>query len=300
MAAPKRIGLLVGHEWSFPPAFLEEVNGRDAGVLAEYIKLGGTLAAQPLEYDLILDRISHQVPFYRTVLKHAALHGTRVINDPFRWSADDKFAQSSLAISLNIPTPRTVALPMKRYASQIGRESLRNLMYPLDWEALAAYVGLPAILKDISGVGDRRVFCVNSVEELLKAYDSTGELCMILQEYIETKHFVHCFSIGLESALAVRYDPNEQCYVVDEQPAMQDALYRQIIDYTQQLNQALGYDVNCVEFAIQKGTPYAIDMLNPAPEIDVNRMTPRHFDWMVQALADFAIQSAFAPIDTRT
>ena len=29
---PKRIGLIVGREWSFPPAFIEEVSRRDAGV----------------------------------------------------------------------------------------------------------------------------------------------------------------------------------------------------------------------------------------------------------------------------
>src|SRR5437660_245200 len=38
--ATKRVGLLVGREWSFPPAFIQEVKKRDAGVVAEFVKIG--------------------------------------------------------------------------------------------------------------------------------------------------------------------------------------------------------------------------------------------------------------------
>jgi len=57
-------------------------------------------------YDLILDRISHEVPFYRTFLKCAVFHGTRVINNPFWWSADDKFLDNVFAISNGVAVPR--------------------------------------------------------------------------------------------------------------------------------------------------------------------------------------------------
>lgn len=294
MAAQKRIGLLLGQEWSFPPAFLEEVNGRDAGVLAEYVELGGTRAGQPLGYDVIVDRISHRVPYYRTVLKHAVLQGAYVINDPFRWSADDKFAQSSLAASLDVPAPRAVALPQKSYARGVVSESLRNLSYPLDWENLAEYVGLPAILKDIFNGHDRTILRVDTVDALIQAYDETGERCMMLQELIETDHFVHSFCVGHENTLVVRYDSVEERYLVDDEFDDENSLQNQIGTFAHRLNRALGYDVNSIEFAVRDGVPYAIDLLNPAPEIDINRMTPRHFDWFVQALADYAIDAAFS------
>ena len=35
-----KIGLIVGREWSFPPAFIDEVRKRDEGVTAEYVKVG--------------------------------------------------------------------------------------------------------------------------------------------------------------------------------------------------------------------------------------------------------------------
>src|SRR5688572_17151831 len=84
-----KIGLVVGREWSFPPAFIEEVARRDSGVTAEYVKLGGTAMEELVPYSVIVDRISHEVPYYRTYLKYAALQGAIVVNNPFMWSADD-------------------------------------------------------------------------------------------------------------------------------------------------------------------------------------------------------------------
>ena len=63
----KRVGLLIGREWSFPPAFLEEVNRRDAGVTAEFVKVGAVRMDDPSRYDVIIDRISHEVPYYRSL-----------------------------------------------------------------------------------------------------------------------------------------------------------------------------------------------------------------------------------------
>ena len=51
-----KIGLIVGREWSFPPAFIEEVARRDEGVVAEYVKLGGTRMDEPVDYAVIIDR----------------------------------------------------------------------------------------------------------------------------------------------------------------------------------------------------------------------------------------------------
>ena len=89
--------LLVGREWSWPPAFLEEVNRRDVGVIAEFVTLGAPTLDETIPWDVVIDRISHEVPFYRTWLKHAALAGVTVINNPFMWTADDKFFGATLA-----------------------------------------------------------------------------------------------------------------------------------------------------------------------------------------------------------
>src|SRR5215210_4155394 len=139
--AMNKIGLMVGREWSFPPRFIEEVNNRDQGVVAEYVKLGGTRMDEKPEYSVIIDRISHEVPYYRTYLKHAMIQGTHVVNNPFMWTADDKFFGASLITKLGVASPKTVALPNKEYVPGIvHNESLRNLIYPIPWEEYVEYL----------------------------------------------------------------------------------------------------------------------------------------------------------------
>jgi len=290
-----RVGLLVGREWSFPPAFIEEVNGRDEGVVAEYVMLGGTQMDEPGPYAVIIDRISHEVPYYRSYLKNAVLQGTTVINNPFMWTADDKFFEASLATKLGIASPKTVVLPNKEYIPGIVHpDSLRNLMAPLDWHAVIDYVGLPCVLKDAHGGGWKEVYICHSIEELVYNYDQTGLLTMVVQEFIEWDHYVRCMCLGQNEVLPIKYNPHERRYYV-EHDHLTPELGQRIVEDSLKLVQALGYDMNTVEWAIRDGVPFAIDFMNPAPDMDVNSLTQFYFDWVVTHMADMAIRLAQNP-----
>ena len=290
-----KIGLIVGREWSFPPAFIEEVNRRDEGVVAEYVKLGTPRMDDLAEYRVIIDRISHEVPFYRTFLKHAVLRGATVVNNPFMWSADDKFFGATLATSLGIASPKTVVLPNKEYIPGIVHtESLRNLHFPLDWHAVVEYVGLPCVLKDAHGGGWKAVFVCHSLEELLHHYDQSGLLTMIVQEFIQWDEFVRCLCLGQEEIRPIKYDPHERKYHPDRD-FLPSPLMKRVVDDSRRLVRALGYDMNSMEWAIRDRIPYAIDFMNPAPDMDVYSLTPGHFEWVVSGMADLAIRLAQAP-----
>jgi len=292
---PRKIGLIVGREWSFPPAFIEEVRRRDADVVAEFVKLGAPEMQDPAGYDVIVDRISHEVPFYRTWLKHAALEGARVVNNPFMWTADDKFFDASLAMKLGVASPRTVVLPNREYVPGIVHdESLRNLEYPLDWESVVERVGgFPLILKDAHGGGWKEVYVCRSMEELLEAYNGSGLglLTMIVQEFIEWEHFVRCIALGRQEVLPMKYDPRERRYLVEHEH-LSPQLGQRIVGDALKLVRALGYDMDSLEFAVRDGVPYAIDFMNPAPDMDLNSLTPHYFEWVVKHMADMTIRLA--------
>jgi hypothetical protein len=291
----KRVGLFVGREWSFPPAFIDEVSRRGAGVVAELAKLGAPSVEDAVPYDVLIDRISHEVPVYRSYLKQAVVQGKTVINNPFMWTADDKFFGSALAAAIGVAVPKTVVLPNKSYVPGIiPTESLRNLEYPLDWKGIAEYVGLPCILKDAHGGGWREVHVCRSLDELIAAYDGSGLLTMIVQEMIEWDHFVRCMCLGQEDILPMKYDPRERRYLV-EHAHLSPALGERIVRDARTLVRALGYDMNSIEFAVRDGIPYAIDFMNPAPDMDVNSLTPEYFEWVVQHMADLAIKLALKP-----
>lgn len=290
-----KIGLIVGREWSFPPAFIEEVNRRDQGVTAEYVKLGAPGMDDPCEYAVIIDRISHEVPFYRTYLKQAVLQGCAVVNNPFMWTADDKFFGAALATRLGIAHPKTAVLPNKEYIPGIVHdESLRNLQYPLDWQGIVEYIGLPCILKDAHGGGWKDVYVCRTLEELIHHYDTSGLLTMIVQEFIEWDQFIRCICIGQEKVMPIKYDPRERKYHV-EHDHMTAELGARVVADSLKLVRALGYDMNSMEWAVRDGVPYAIDFMNPAPDMDIYSLTPHYFDWVVGAMADMAIDLARNP-----
>lgn len=292
MSELMKIGILTGMEWSWPPAFIEEVKERNEGLEAEYVKLGGTSMDEPCPYRVIVDRISHEIPYYRCYLKYAVLQGTTVINDPFMWSADDKFFGASLITRLGVASPRTLILPNKDYIPGIDRnKSLKNLVYPLDWNAIVDYIGLPLVLKDTYGGGWRDVYICHTIEELIDRYDQTGQLTMIAQEFIKWDHYVRCICIGQEEILPIKYDPGEKRYHVDH-AHMNSDLGARVVQDARTICKAFGYNMNTVEFAIRDGIPYAIDFMNPAPDFDIYSLTPFYFEWAVTKMADLCIRLA--------
>ncbi|MGI9107503.1 MAG: hypothetical protein ACR2G4_14795 [Pyrinomonadaceae bacterium] len=296
----KKVGILVGREKTFPQALIEKINERGGGeVVAEYVEVGGVRLNEGRRYDLIIDRISHEVPFYRGFLKRAALEGTILINNPFWWSADDKFFNYALATKLGVAIPRTVLLPQKDYIEGITNESLRNLEFPLDWQGIVDYVQMPAIIKPFDGGGWKNVSRVDSLEDLWRVYDTTGTLCMTLQEFIAFDQFVRCYCIGQEEVMIMPYDPRKP-YLSGEQ-YIQDPNYltpelaERIRNDVRTLCRALGYDLNTVEFAIKDGIPYAIDFMNPAPDAELASVGEFYHNWVTDALIELVFKRLAEP-----
>jgi hypothetical protein len=298
----KKVGLLVGREKSFPQELIQRINERGEGeVMAEFVTVGGVRAVESRRYDLIIDRISHEVPFYRGFVKRCALEGTIIINNPFWWSADDKFFNYSLAAKLGVAVPKTVLLPQQDYIEGIVSESLRNLEFPLDWEGIVEYVGMPAFLKPFDGGGWKNVSKVNSLEELWQEYNKSGTLCMTLQEGINFDQFVRCYCIGQEEVMIMPYDPSK-AYLSGEQYIndpnyLSPELTARVVKDVQTLCRALGYDINTVEFAIKDGVPYAIDFMNPAPDADLHSVGEFYHNWVTNAVTDLVFKRLAQPQD---
>jgi hypothetical protein len=291
----KRVGILAGREVTFPESIINSINEKSGGkVVAEMIKVGGIRLDEPKKYDVIIDRISHEVPYYRAMLKRMALEGTYIINNPFWWSADDKFFNFSLAAKLGVAIPKTVLLPQEKYIKDITPESLRNLEFPIDWEGIVNYVGFPAFLKPHDGGGWKNVSKIHSLEELWNEYNQTGTLCMTLQEGIEYDHFVRCYCVGQEKVLIMPYDPSKPylsgMQYVNVENYLSPDLHARVEKDVITICNALGYDLNTVEFAIKDGIPYAIDFMNPAPDAELASVGEYNHRWIVDNMTAFILK----------
>src|SRR5262249_31026230 len=223
------------------------------------------------------------------------LQGATVINNPFMWTADDKFFEASLADRLGVAHPKTMVLPNKDYVPGIvHNESLRNLVYPLDWQSIVDHVGMPCVLKDAHGGGWKNVAVCHSLDDLIHHYNQSGLLTMVVQEFIHWEQYVRCLCVGQEAVLPIKYDPHQRRYHVEHEH-LQPQLGQRVVADSLKLVRALGYDMNSLEWAVAGGVPYAIDFMNPAPDMDVNSLTPFYFNWAVKQMADVAIRLAKEP-----
>ena len=297
----KKIGVLFGVENSFPSGLVECINSRNVeGVAAEFLVTGAVGLEDTARYAVIIDRISHDIPFYRAMLKHAAMSGTVVVNNPFAASADDKFLNYTVAQRLGVAVPATVLLPHKEHPNDTSGKSMRNLEYPLDWEYVFRTAGEHGFLKPIDGGGWRDVYEVRGREEFFRAYDRSRDLCMVYQKAVEFTEYFRCIVVGQKMARLMQYDPRKphaERYVrTQARAATFEArkLYKRMRDDAVKLCMALGYDLNSVEFAVENGVPYAIDFLNPVPDADVYSIGEAHFEWVVEHMADLAIAKARA------
>lgn len=296
-----KIGLLRGEENSFPEALIERINQKSAerklDIAAEFIKIEAVQMAEPCEYAVLVDRISQDVPFYRAFLKNAALSGTYVINNPFWWSADDKFFNYSIAHKIGVPIPKTVMLPHNAHPPSTSSQSMRNLVYPIDWYKVFNYVGFPSFLKPHAGGGWKHVYKIHNEEEFFHCYNQTGALCMVLQEGIEFTEYYRCYTVGRKHVHIMRYDPTKPFFeqYLPGNPQPEPKLGEKIKQYCLMINNALGYDLNTSEFAVRDGIPYAIDFGNPAPDCDIKSVNPENFAWIVEHMSELAMERAQQP-----
>ncbi|TMM31046.1 hypothetical protein FDT66_03500 [Polaribacter aestuariivivens] len=295
----KKIGILFGQENTFPQAFIDRVNKKIAAqgikdMMAEAVLIDTVEQAKSDEYAVIIDRISQDVPFYRAYLKNAAITGTAVINNPFWWSADEKFFNNALAEKVGVPVPKTFILPTSHRPPDTDENSFRNMKFPFNWEKMFDTIGFPAYMKPHDGGGWKSVYKVENPDDLWKKHGETEHLVMMLQEEINFKEYFRCYVLGTDNVHIMQYEPRNPHhlrYVLDGEPVDQKILDT-VHDYCIRLNKALGYDFNTVEFAVRDGIPYAIDFCNPAPDADIHSVGEENFEWIVENAANMAIEKA--------
>jgi len=292
----KKIGILFGRENTFPPALIDRINAKgEKDIVAEPVHIDKVVQGAATDYAVILDRISQDVPFYRSYLKNAALSGTAVCNNPFWWSADEKFFNNCLCEATNVVVPKTVLLPSHERPTDTSSDSFRNLALPLDYEAIFEYVGFPAFFKPFAGGGWKNVYKVHNAEELFKVWGETGQLVMMLQENINFESYFRCYCLDRKDVLVMPYEPRNpfhERYLRGDDAKVDPELHGQLVELVLKINKLLGYDFNTVEIAVRDGVLYPIDFCNPAPDADNFSVGEDNFEWVLEHASKMLINKA--------
>ena len=178
--------------------------------------------------------------------------------------------------------PPTVILPHKHFPGETTERSMRNLEYPLNWDAVFAYVGEHGFLKPVDGGGWRDVHEVHNREEFFRAYDESRDLCMMYQKAVNFKEYFRCYVVGQKKVRIMPYDPRRphaERYMQDPPRSSKGLLYRSGTGRTETMPRAWlrpeHGGVRC-----EDGIPYAIDFMNPVPDADLNSVGAANFDWI--------------------
>jgi hypothetical protein len=289
----KKIGVLYGMENSFPFDLVDKINSfTNKNIIAEFMQIGAVKMEDIIDYDVILDRVSHEVPFYRSILKLAVLNNVRVINNPFWNSADDNFFHSGLASRMGIPTPRTVILPTKEHPLGTNSDTMRNMEFPIKWDEVFDYVGFPANIKPCRMDPAINSYKVYNPQDFFTAYDLTGKNVMILQEAIEYERYYRCFVIGKSEVRIMHYDPMKPQHMrYSKEPIDLSAkLTKKISQISTDICTALGFDYNAIEFAVKDDEVYAVDLLNPTPTSEAAYLQEDDYNWLVDTTAELLVK----------
>jgi glutathione synthase/RimK-type ligase-like ATP-grasp enzyme len=277
---------LVGRERAFPEAVLARLTQGAAAVTAEYLVLGGARMAEPAACAVILDRVSHAYPFYQSFLKNAALQGTRVVNDPFWQQASDVFVAVSVAHRLGLPVAKTLLLPNREHIEGVVEESLRNRVDPPDWAGAGRLVGFPLVMRS-NRLDQAEALRLGSLPELVAAWEASGVAQVLLQEVVPAERHVRCLVIG-DDVLPVPW-PAPPGYdgisPAAAGPLDFDAPVARAADAARRVTQALGQQLNAVDFALRDGEPVALQPSQPVPVLDPERLGESAFDWVVERTA---------------
>lgn len=286
------IGILAGRNRAFTDALLARLNTGGAET-ANYVTVGGVPMASDPGYRVILDRISHAVPFYRSYLKNAAVMGAQVVNDPLWLEAEDKFLAVAVAERLGFRVPRTVLLPNRAHAPELAAESLANQAEPLDWPGAMAWLGFPMVMRPHWGAGSRRAFLVHTPDELLARWNASGTQQYILQEWCTGAQHAYCLVVGAHALPIVR--PPAGASESGAAEAADWELAATVADMATRLTAALGYHMNALEFAVRDGEIVLTDWLNHCPPIEPAGLMPAEMDWAVARTAELLTRLAETP-----
>ncbi len=151
-------------------------------------------------------------------------------------------------------------------------------------------------MKPFAGGGWKNVYKCTDPADFYTKHQETGQLVMLLQEEIVFENYFRCYCIGGKRIKIMRYEPRNPHHLryVVEGPQPDQRILNIVEEYTFKLCNALGYDINTVEFAVRDGIPYAIDFCNPAPDADRNSVGEENFNWVIEAVADMCIERALA------
>jgi hypothetical protein len=297
----RRIGLSLGADVCWPLCFEHIMKRLDLRIPFE----GDTLRfevervtiepydlAQPCNYDLVVDRLTH---WYHTsrewIKKSIVMNDLYVFNNPWSIQANEKHTSYCAMMKLGMPIPATWMIPPKSYEPNPDlKATLGQYAKLFDVSKVGDALGWPLFMKPYDGGGWRAVTMVKDPAHAWKAYEDSGKAVMHVQAAVKGyDRFVRCIGFGPQT-YEVLYDPDAPLH--DRYTMQKDFISAADTEHlrkvTLTINAFFGWEFNSCESLRKDGVWYPIDFANPCPDSQVTSLH-FHFPWLVMAYLRWSI-----------
>ncbi len=297
----RKIGLLLGDEEDWPSA-LEALARRVGSTLTyggetiqvdvERIRIHPFQLNDPVNYDLVIDRLAYWHYQPREWLKKAALiNGTYLLNNPFTFQSMEKHSAYCAMQRLGLNIPDTWLIPSKTGPDSEKYQKTAVKYHDLfNLPDIANKIGYPLFMKPFDGGGWRGVSQVRDETELMEAYNESGQMLMHLQAGLDNYDvFVRSLAIGPQ-VTSLFFDP--------EQP--QHGRYQVRHDFlnaekgreariiTKVINAFFRWDFNSCETILKDDILWPIDFANACPDIAITSLH-YYFPWAIKSLLAWSL-----------
>jgi hypothetical protein len=297
----RRIGLSLGADLCWPVCFEEilkrmklslAIGGDTVRFEVERVTIEPFDLAQPVRYDVVLDRLTHWYHTSREWIKKAVvMNDLYVLNNPWSIQANEKHTSYAAMMRLGFPVPPTWLLPPKEYEPAADLQAtLERYARLFDLGEVGDKVGYPLFIKPYDGGAWVGVSKIANREELRKAYDSSGKRIMHLQKAVDPFDlFVRALGVGPQVKV-LKYDPGAPLH--DRYKVAFDFVsaeeWQTLANYCLTINAFFGWDFNSCESLRKDGVFHPIDFANACPDSQVTSLH-YHFPWLVKAKLKWAL-----------
>ena len=309
MSTKHLIGLLLGTEEDWPRAFetlvgrlgpIKDDSGTSHTLSTERITIEPFSLSDKPRYDLVIDRLAWWYYVPREWLKKVALmDDVYLLNSPFTFQSMEKHAAYCAMLRLGIKVPPTVLVPHKDPPDNSRFQyTAEKYNQPFDLAELAERVGYPLFMKPFDGGQWVGVSRIRNRDELIRAYDESGQRLMHLQASVEGfDAFARSLSIGPETmVMKFRPDlPMHDRYAV-EHDFLSPQLGWEVETISRLVNAFFRWEFNSCEILVRGDDAHPIDYANASPDVAVTSLH-YYFPFAITALLRWSV---FCTVTGRT
>jgi len=289
------VGLLLGAEEDWPQAF-EAISSRlgvfsyqaaDHELEIERVHIHPFNLRDEARHQVIIDRLAYWYYHPREWLKKVALMDEAyLLNSPFTFQSMEKHSAYCALMRLGMNVPDTVLVPYKNPIDNVRwAYTSRSYNDAFDLTTIAEQMGYPLFMKPFDGGGWRGVSKVRNQDELMAAYDDSGEMLMHLQKSVEPFDvFARALTIGPET-MVMNFRPDQPMhsrYAVDHE-FLSPTVGQEAVTITQTVNAFFRWEFNSCEMLVQGDTVMPIDYANACPDVAVTSLH-YYFPWAMKSL----------------